>query len=426
MDYKELINFIRDHYRTDEFISLHAPTFKEKDRSYVLDAIDSTFVSSIGEYVNRFERDLAAFTGAAHAIATVNGTTALQTALQLVGVDCGDEVITQPLTFVATANAVAHLCAHPVFVDVDRDTMGLSPEALEAWLEENAEVKDKGKDEDKAKAQVEMKDFHPQPEPQSQPQPESQPESQPEPQSQPQSQPINKNTGRRIAAILPMHTFGHPCRIERIVQIARKWSIPVVEDAAEAIGSYVGNTHCGLFGDVGILSFNGNKTITCGGGGAILTNDASLGARAKHLTTTAKVPHPWEFEHDEIGYNFRMPNLNAALACAQLERLPEILAEKRSLALAYRQFFKDKDWAVFLNEPDGTRSNYWLCAIALSNAGERDTFLGSVNNQNVMVRPVWKLMTELSMFKECSSGPVANAKWLRACVVNLPSGVRKS
>jgi predicted outer membrane repeat protein len=406
--YDDLIQFIRDHYCTDEFISLHAPTFKEKDRGYVLDAIGSTFVSSVGEYVNRFERDLTAFTGAARAIATVNGTTALQTALQLVGVGCGDEVITQPLTFVATANAVAHLNAHPVFVDVDRDTMGLSPEALETWLEENAEVKDNGKGKVKDKAKVEMKDFHPQP----------------EPQSQSQSESINKNTGRRIAAILPMHTFGHPCRIEQIVKIARKWSIPVVEDAAEAIGSHVGNTHCGLFGDVGILSFNGNKTITCGGGGAILTNDASLGARAKHLTTTAKVPHPWEFEHDEIGYNFRMPNLNAALACAQMERLPEILAEKRSLALAYNEFFKDKGWAEFLKEPEGTRSNYWLCSIALNDESFRDTFLETVNAAGVMVRPVWKLMTELAIYKHCQTGPIGNAKWLRERVVNLPSGVK--
>jgi aminotransferase in exopolysaccharide biosynthesis len=382
--YDDLIQFIRDYYRTDEFISLHAPTFKEKDRSYVLDAIDSTFVSSIGEYVNRFERDLAAFTGAARAIATVNGTTALQTALQLVGVGCGDEVITQPLTFVATANAVAHLNAHPVFVDVDRDTMGLSPEALEAWLESNVQIREGEEGNTHA---------------------------------------FNRSNFRRIGAILPMHTFGHPCRIERIVQIARKWSIPVVEDAAEAIGSYVGNTYCGLFGDVGILSFNGNKTFTCGGGGAILTNDASLGARAKHLTTTAKVPHPWEFEHDEIGYNFRMPNLNAALACAQMERLPEILAEKRSLALAYNEFFKDKGWAEFLKEPEGTRSNYWLCSIALNDESSRDTFLETVNAAGVMVRPVWKLMTELSMYRHCQAGPIENAQWLRERVVNLPSGV---
>jgi dTDP-4-amino-4,6-dideoxygalactose transaminase len=234
----------------------------------------------------------------------------------------------------------------------------------------------------------------------------------------------NKTTNRRIRAILPMHTFGHPCRIERIVQIARKWSIPVVEDAAEAIGSYVGSTHCGLFGDVGILSFNGNKTITCGGGGAIVTNNEPMAARAKHLTTTAKIPHPWDFEHDEIGYNFRMPNLNAALACAQLERLPEILEEKRDLALAYARFFGDKNWAEFLKEPEGTRSNYWLCAIILNSQTARNKFLETLNAEGVMVRPIWKLMTELSIYKDCQSGPVENAKWLRDRVVNLPSGVR--
>jgi aminotransferase in exopolysaccharide biosynthesis len=383
--YSDLIRFIRDHYRTDEFIPLHAPTFKEHDREYVLDAIDSTFVSSVGEYVNRFERDLAAFTGATRAVATVNGTTALQTALRLVGVGSGDEILTQPLTFVATANAVVHSGARPVFIDVDRDTMGLSPDALEAWLMENVEIRE-------AESQT--------------------------------SHAYNKTTNRRIRAILPMHTFGHPCRIERIVQIARKWSIPVVEDAAEAIGSYVGSTHCGLFGDVGILSFNGNKTITCGGGGAIVTNNEPMAARAKHLTTTAKIPHPWDFEHDEIGYNFRMPNLNAALACAQLERLPEILEEKRDLALAYARFFGDKNWAEFLKEPEGTRSNYWLCAIILNSQTARNKFLETLNAEGVMVRPIWKLMTELSIYKDCQSGPVENAKWLRDRVVNLPSGVR--
>lgn len=385
--YSDLIRFIRDHYRTEDFIALHAPTFKEADRQYVLDAIDSTFVSSVGEYVNRFERDLASFTGAARVVATVNGTTALQAGLRLVGVGPGDEVITQPLTFVATANAVAHLCAHPVFVDVDRDTMGLSPDALEIWLVSNAYIQE-GKD------------------------------------GIPQA--YNTSTNRRIGAILPMHTFGHPCRIKRIVEIARRWAIPVVEDAAEAMGSYLGDSHCGLFGDVGILSFNGNKTITCGGGGAILTNDELLGDRARHLTTTAKVPHPWDFEHDEIGYNFRMPNLNAALACAQLERLPDILKEKRQLALAYSHFFKDKGWADFLEEPDNTSSNYWLCAIALEKGTARDAFLEAVNAKGVMVRPIWKLMTELAIYKDCQSGSVENAEWLRERVVNLPSGVRSS
>jgi dTDP-4-amino-4,6-dideoxygalactose transaminase len=291
------------------------------------------------------------------------------------------------LTFVATANAIAHLGGHPVFVDVDRDTMGLSPDALEKWLKKNAEVRDIEKG---------ISD----------------------------SQAYNKTTNRRIAAILPMHTFGHPCRIAGIMDIAKKWSIPVVEDAAEAIGSYYKGKHCGTFGDVGILSFNGNKTITCGGGGAILTNDAERGARAKHLTTTAKIPHPWEYEHDEIAYNFRMPNLNAALACAQLERLPEILIKKRELAQEYVRFFRDIPWATFLEEPADTRSNYWLCAIALENAGARDAFLETMNVAGVMTRPIWRLMTELSIYKNCQTGSLDNATWLRERVVNLPSGVR--
>jgi len=393
--YKDFIAFVKDLYDTVEFVPLHAPTFHDKDKAYVMDAIDSTFVSSVGEYVNRFERDLAAFTGAARAVATVNGTCALQTALTLVGVKSNDEVITQPLTFVATANAIAYLGAAPVFVDVDKDTMGLSPDALEAWLKENAEVKGNVKN------------------------------SQPQPYPQPQHQPVfNKHTGRHIAAIVPMHTFGHPCRIERIVDIAKTWSIPVVEDAAEAMGSWSNQTHCGLFGDIGILSFNGNKTITCGGGGAILTHDNTLADRAKHLTTTAKIPHPWEFDHDQIGYNYRLPNLNAALACAQLERLPDILKEKRSIARAYQTFFASQDWGQFMAEPAHTQSNYWLCSITLADRAARDALLDTANTAGVMTRPAWKLMPDLAMYAACVSGPLDNARWLQDRIVNLPSSVR--
>jgi aminotransferase in exopolysaccharide biosynthesis len=393
--YTDLINFIRDLYGTEDFIPLHAPTFTQRDKDYVMDAIDSTFVSSVGEYVNRFEQDLAAFTGAARAVATVNGTCALQTALKLVGVESTDEVITQPLTFVATANAIAHLGAAPVFVDVDKDTMGLSPDALETWLKENTEVK--------AKVEVKTKNSQPQPQP----------------------QPVfNKHTGRRIAAILPMHTFGHPCRIQEIVAIAKAWSIPVVEDAAEAIGSWSKQIHCGLFGDLGILSFNGNKTITCGGGGAILTRDNTLADRAKHLTTTAKVPHPWEFDHDEIGYNYRLPNLNAALACAQLERLPHILKQKREIARAYQAFFASRNWGQFMVEPNDTQSNYWLCTIALADRAARDALLEATNTAGVMTRPAWNLMPDLAMYAACISGPLDNARWLQDRIVNLPSSVK--
>jgi aminotransferase in exopolysaccharide biosynthesis len=378
--YTNLIKFIRDLYGTEDFIPLHAPTFTQRDKDCVMDAIDSTFVSSVGQYVNRFEQDLAAFTGAARAVATVNGTCALQTALKLVGVESTDEVITQPLTFVATANAIAHLGAAPVFVDVDKDTMGLSPDALDAFLTAHAVRRDSGA--------------------------------------------YNRHTRRRIAAILPMHTFGHPCRIEQIVAIANAWSIPVVEDAAEAIGSWSKQTHCGLFGDLGILSFNGNKTITCGGGGAILTRDNTLADRAKHLTTTAKVPHPWEFDHDEIGYNYRLPNLNAALACAQLERLPHILKQKRETARAYQAFFASRAWGQFMAEPHDTQSNYWLCTIALADRAARDALLDATNTAGVMTRPAWNLMPDLAMYAACASGPLDNALWLQDRIVNLPSSVR--
>ncbi|HAX97667.1 MAG TPA: aminotransferase DegT [Candidatus Atribacteria bacterium] len=378
--YKPFIDFVRELYGTDKPIPLHAPTFEQRDRDYVLDAIDSTFVSSVGEYVNRFEKDLAAFAGAARAVATVNGTTAIQVALRLVGVGPADEVITQPLTFVATANAISHLGAVPVFVDVDKDTMGMSPAALEAFLSEHAERKDSGA--------------------------------------------YNRLTGRRIAAILPMHTYGHPCRIQEIIQTADAWAIPVVEDAAEAIGSTINGKHCGLFGRLGILSFNGNKTITCGGGGAILTNDEQMADHAKHLTTTAKIPHPWEFDHDEIAYNFRLPNLNAALACAQLERLPEIIVEKRAIAGAYKAFFESHVWARFMTEPDNTQSNYWLCTIALSDRAARDALLEATNTAGVMTRPAWKLMPDLAMYAACAGGPLDNSRWLQDRIVNLPSSVR--
>ncbi|MCF8095441.1 MAG: LegC family aminotransferase [Desulfobacteraceae bacterium] len=380
--FSELIAFIRRVYGDPAgAIPLHAPTFKDLERRYVLDTIDSTFVSSVGEYVNRFEQDLARYTGAVRAVATVNGTTALLAALRLVGVGFQEEVITQPLTFVATANAISHLGAKPIFVDVDRDTMGLSPQALDAFLTESAEKRADG--------------FS-----------------------------YNKKTGNRFAAVVPMHTFGHPCRIEDIVEIASKWNLPVVEDAAEALGSWAGEKHCGTITDIGILSFNGNKVITSGGGGAILTNNQTLGERAKHLTTTARVENSREFDHDEIGYNFRMPNLNAALACAQLERLDELLAEKRKLALSYKKFFDQITWADFAEEPEGTRSNYWLCAVSFKNPANREKLLEALNAAHIQARPVWKLMTELPMYANCQKGPLNNAEWLSKRVVNLPSGVQ--
>lgn len=380
--YSNLIKFIRDWYQADQFIPLHEPRFKEIDREYVLDAIDSTFVSSVGEYVNRFERDLAAYMGVKRAVVTVNGTAALQVALRLSGVKGGDEVITQPLTFVATANAIAYNNASPVFIDVNRDTLGLCPDALEEFLDQHAEKRG--------------------------------------------TSIFNKITGNRIAAMVPVHTFGHPCKMGRLIALADQWNIAVVEDAAESLGSKILTRHCGTFGKAGILSFNGNKTITCGGGGAIITNDAALADRAKHLTTTAKVNHPWEYVHDEVGYNYRMPNLNAALACAQLEQLNGILADKRMLANAYSAFFSEIDWCDFFKEPDGCTSNYWLNAVITSDKKQRDDLLKTTNDSGIMTRPIWQLMSDLEMYKSCPKGDLKNARWLHDRIVNLPSSVRLS
>lgn len=378
--YSNLIKFIRDWYHTDQFIPLHEPRFKEIDREYVLDAIDSTFVSSVGEYVNRFERDLAAYMGVKRAVVTVNGTAALQVALRLAGVKGGDEVLIQPLTFVATANAIAYNNAGPVFIDVNRDTLGLCPNALEEFLDQNAEKRGEST--------------------------------------------FNKTTGKRIAAMVPMHTFGHPCKMGRLIALADQWNIAVVEDAAESLGSTILTRHCGTFGKAGILSFNGNKTITCGGGGAIITNDAALADRAKHLTTTAKVNHPWKYVHDEVGYNYRMPNLNAALACAQLEQLNGILADKRMLANAYNTFFSEIDWCDFFKEPDGCTSNYWLNAVITLNKQQRDDLLKTTNDSGIMTRPIWQLMSDLEMYKQCQKGDLKNARWFHDRIVNLPSSVR--
>ena len=379
--FNHFIQFVRDWYQTDEFIPLHQPRFYETDRQYVMDAIDSTYVSSVGAYVDRFENQLAGYMGTKYAIATVNGTAALQTALQLAGVVRDTEVITQPMTFIATANAIVYNQARPVFIDIDEQTLGMSPEALAQFLERYGQKTGDGT--------------------------------------------WNRDTGRRISAILPMHTFGHPCRMDDILTVAEAWGIPVVEDAAEAIGSTISRKYCGTLGLLGVLSFNGNKTITCGGGGAIVTADKALAKRAKHLTTTAKTAHPWEFNHDEVGYNFRMPNLNAALACAQLERLGKIVAEKRELAHAYREFFSQREWGIFFEEPGGCQSNYWLNAVLLPDIRKRDEFLKMTNDNGVMTRPAWKLMTDLPMYSTCLSDACTTARSMSQRIVNLPSSTRK-
>ncbi len=379
--FDDLFQLIRTHYSTAEFIPLHEPRFSEIDKELVLDAIDSTFVSSVGAYVNQFEKDLADYVKSKRAVVLVNGTCALQIALQLAGAQPENEVITQALSFVATANAISYNGAHPVFLDVDRATMGLSPNAVKKFLIEYAEKRSDGI--------------------------------------------YNKKSNRRIAAIVPMHTFGHPARIEELCHLANQWDIPLIEDAAEALGSTYKNRHCGTFGQMGIFSFNGNKTITCGGGGAIVTDNEELADRAKHLTTTAKIPHPWEFSHDEIGYNFRMPNLNAALACAQLSQLDGMLKDKRELARKYSSFFYERDWADFMDEPTDCSSNFWLNAIAMRNKKDRNQFLKISNNSEIMSRPIWKLLNELKFYSHCQCDSLSNSYWLEERIVNLPSSVRK-
>jgi aminotransferase in exopolysaccharide biosynthesis len=375
--FKDVVDFIRDLYHTDEFIPLHVPRFIGNEKKYLVECIDTTFVSSVGKFVDKFEEMTAQYTGAKKAIVCVNGTEALHMALMLSGVKAGDEVITQPLTFVATANAIAYTGAHPVFIDVDMDTMGLSPVSVEEFLIEFGDMRNDG--------------FC-----------------------------YNKLTGNRISACVPMHTFGHPVKIEALVKICEKYNISLVEDAAESIGSKYKGKHTGTFGKFGIISYNGNKTITTGGGGMILTNDEELGNLAKHLTTQAKIPHPWEYAHDHIGYNYRMPNINAALGVAQMESIDTFIEKKRELAAMYKSFFESKG-IHFFSEPEDCYSNYWLNAIILDSKKERDQFLEFTNVNRVMTRPIWKLMNKLSIFKNSFSSKLTQAEWLEERVVNLPS-----
>jgi len=377
IEFKPVVDFVRSIYG-DAFIPLHRPVFDGNEKQYLIDCVDSNFVSSVGARVTEFEQHLAAFTGAKYAVATVNGTAALHVSLLLAGVKRGDEVLSQALTFIATCNALTYAGAHAVFVDVDRETLGMSPDALRSFLD----------------AHVIRKDGHA----------------------------FNKQTGRRIAACVPMHTFGLPCRIEAIAALCHEYGIALVEDAAESLGSYVGGQHTGTFGKLATLSFNGNKVITTGGGGMIITDDEELAIRAKHITTTAKIPHPYEFVHDMTAYNYRMPNLNAALGCAQMEELPRFLKIKGDVARRYGEFF-DAQGVSFMRSPAGTTSNYWLNAIVLDSLAERDAFLEYTNAQGVMTRPIWRLMTRLEMYKGCQHDGLENSRWLEDRVVNLPSSV---
>jgi len=375
---QEIIDFIRKTFNTDKFIPLHEPRFIGNEKKYLNDCIDSTFVSSVGQYVDRFEKDFAKIVGSKYAVATVNGTSALHTSLILAGVKKDDEVITQPITFVATCNAISYIGAKPVFVDVDLDTMGLSPQALKNFLEVNCETID--------------------------------------------NKCINKTTSRQVKACVPMHTFGHPCKIDEIKEICNAWHIELVEDAAESLGSYYKGGHTGTFGKVGAFSFNGNKIVTSGGGGAIVTDDENLAKRAKHITTTAKIPHTYEYVHDEAAYNYRLPNLNAALLVAQLEQLDKFLISKRDLADKYKEFFANRN-IKFVEEPKNAKSNYWLQTIIFDDVGQRDEFLEFSNKNGVMTRPIWRLMNELDMYRNCQKANLENAKFLEQRVVNIPSSV---
>lgn len=359
--------------------TLHEPRFRGNEWNYLKECLDTTFVSSVGKFVDRFEAELAEFTGATRAIAVVNGTAALHVALKLAGVEPGDEVLLPALTFIATANAVAYCSATPHFVDSEERTLGMCAQALRAHLQANTEMRG--------------------------------------------GLCVNRATGKVIRAMVPMHTFGHPVDIEALLAVARDFNLQLIEDAAESLGSSIGGRHTGTFGLMGTLSFNGNKTITTGGGGAILTNDAELGKRIKHLTTTAKQPHRWNFVHDEIGFNYRMPNLNAALGCAQLEQLPDFLASKRRLFELYRERFAQVDGVRIVAEPAGCVSNYWLQALLLDeqNAGQRDAVLGATNDAGLMTRPVWALMHRMPMYANAPRAATPVAESLERRLVNIPS-----
>jgi perosamine synthetase len=374
-----VIKFIKSIYDKDKFIPLHQPRFVGNEKKYLNECIDSTFVSSVGKFVDEFEKKIAKYTGAKYAVATNNGTSAIHISLIVGGVKQDDEVITQPVNFVACCNAISYCNAKPIFIDVDKDSMGLSPSALKFFLENNTTVKNK--------------------------------------------QCINNRTHKVIKACVPMHSYGHPCRIDEIKKICDEYYIFLIEDAAESVGSLYKNKHTGTFGHLGVMSFNGNKIITAGGGGCIVTNDNFLAKKAKHLTTTAKVPHKWNFNHDMVGYNYRMPNLNASILVAQLEHLDNFISNKRNLAHKYETFFKSLEYDFF-KETENSKSNYWLNSIILKDKNQRDQFLEETNSKGIMTRPIWTLMNKLPMFKDSQCDDLKNSEWLDQRVVNIPSSVK--
>lgn len=371
-----LIELIRQHYGVSEgLVPLHAPCFDEAEKRLVVDCVDSTFVSSVGQYVTEFEQQMANYTGAKHAVAVVNGTMGLYLALKVIGLQPNELVLTQSLTFVATPNAIKMHQADPVFIDVERETLGLCPESLKQFLTEQTQ--------------------------------------------QQNGQCIHRQTGRVVRACVPMHTLGFPAQIEQIVEICNRHNIALVEDAAESLGSFYQGQHTGRFGQVGVFSFNGNKVITTGGGGMLITDDAELARHAKHLSTTAKIPHAWLFEHDEAAYNLRMPNLNAALGVAQMQKLPVFLAEKRRLAKVYQQ----QPGLVMQTETAQMQSNYWLNTLICQDQTERDALLEFSNSQAIQMRPLWTPMHQLAIYADCLRTELPHTEWLAARVVNLPSGV---
>jgi aminotransferase in exopolysaccharide biosynthesis len=380
MDYhKEIVVYIKKLYPDMNPVLLHCPEFLGNEKKYLAECIDTKYVSYVGHFVADMENKIKDITGSKYAVALVNGTAALHMLLLAVGVKPGDEIITQSLSFAATAAAIVHAGGVPIFVDVERETLGMSPESLDRFLRENTETKD--------------------------------------------GECINRKTGKQIKAVIPMHTFGHPVRIDTIKKICDKYSLMLIEDAAEALGSFYQRKHTGTFGKAAILSFNGNKLVTTGGGGMVITDDESIANRVRYISTTAKRPHRWEFYHDEVGYNLRMPSLNAAVGLAQLEYLDTILSNKRETSQLYKQYFASIG-TPFVTEPPEAKSNYWLNAILFNDRVERDTFLEYSNDNGVQTRPAWTLLHKLPPYQHCQHTETPNAEYIEDRLVNIPSSVR--
>jgi len=374
---EKLINFIRQIYGTSSFIPLHAPILDETDKEYLIKTIESGFVSTAGEYVSEFEDQIKNYLSCNYAISTNSGTSALHISLLLLGASRNTEIITQSLTFVATCNAIRYCNADPVFIDIDKDTLGLSPNSLLKFLESSCEVRDDQKC-------------------------------------------WNKISNKEIVACVPMHTYGFPVEMDKLNEVCANYNLPIIEDAAESFGSLYRNKSTGTLGKIGTLSFNGNKIITSGAGGMIITNDKNLAKRAKHLTTTAKIDHPWEFIHDEVGYNYRMPNINAALGIAQIKKLPKILKNKRKIAIEYKNWGKDNN-IKFIDESKASSANFWLNTMIAKDLNERDEILKQTNNLGIMTRPAWKPMHKLDMFRDSHKTQLINTDWAYDRIINLPS-----